>query len=77
MKIYVETRQTKRPKAERGALVAAVKVDGDYIFIKRVAVKGRFEADGGSGSGSSDRVEMARGGCVMVPERGEWVKEQA
>ena len=56
MKIYVETRQTKRPKAERGALVAAVKVDGDYIFIKRVAVKGRLEVDGGSGSGSSDRV---------------------
>ena len=54
-----------------------VRVDGDYIIIRKVAMKGRLEADGGSGSGSSDRVEMARGGCVMVPERGEWVKEQA
>ena len=45
-----------------------VRVDGYYIFIKKVAMKGRLEADGGSGSGSSDRVEMARGGCVMVPE---------
>ena len=77
MKIYVENRQTKQPKAERGALVAVVRVDGYYIFIKKVAMKGRLEADGGSGSGSSDRVELARGGCVMVPERGEWVKEQA
>ena len=30
-------------------------------------MKGRLKADGGSGSGS-DRVELARGGCVMVPD---------